>query len=397
MKICGVIAEYNPFHNGHKYQLEQARKKSGCDFLIAVMGGAMSQRGEVMLLDKWTRTKAALANGADLVVELPALFAVRSADHFARGGVHILSGLKADCISFGCETDDAESLNSILDLLSTEDESLQADIRAKLSEGKSHVRARGEAAAQRLGISADMLSQPNTALALEYMRVNRSLQKPMDVHIVRREGGYHDAALSPFASASAIRAAVKRGNIAPLADAMPPYSFEMLKSSLGGGISDMSRLDALLIDRLRTSIPEALASLCDVSEGLENRVLKCVETAGSREALLAALKCKRYTYARLSRLCAHALLGLSREIAQRNPLPRYARVLGFRKDARELLTYLRDASLPLVTRTSVLRDTSEFSEIFAVERRATDLQSLCFADESLRAAGRDLTEKMIIL
>ncbi len=397
MKICGVIAEYNPFHNGHKYQLEQARRISGCDYLIVVMGGAMSQRGEMMLLDKWTRTRMALENGADLVVELPALFAVRSADHFAKGGVHILSGLNASSISFGCETDDLPMLEKMIDLLEHEDDALQASIREKLSEGKSHVRARGEAIAQRLNISPDLISQPNTALALEYMRVNCTLSKPLDVHIIRRTSSYHDDALSSFASASAIRAAVTRGEIAPLAQAMPSRCFEILISALDGGISDMSRLDALLIDKIRCASPEALASLCDVGEGLENRLYRCAQTAGSREALLSVLKCKRYTYARLSRLCAHTLLGLAREITQRNPLPRYARVLGFRKDARNLLTFLRDAPLPLVTRTSLLKDTPEYSEMFAIERRATDLQSLCFTRESLRAAGRDLTEKIVIV
>lgn len=351
-----------------------------------------------MLLDKWTRTRAALADGADLVIELPALFAVRSADHFALGGVQTLAGIGADCLSFGCETDDYEMLDKILDLLADEDEALQADIRTRLAEGKSHVRARSEAAAARLGISAEILSQPNTALALEYMRVNRTLKKPMQVHIIRRTNGYHDEALTPFASASAIRAAVRRNELVPLTGAMPQKSFELLQFALHSGhFTDISRLDALLIDRLRTASPESLASLCDVSEGLENRILKCADTAGSREALLAALKCKRYTHARLSRLCAHALLGLTKEITLRNPLPRYARVLGFKKDARALLTYLRDASLPLVTRTSVLRDTNEYRDLFSIERRATDLQSLCMQNEAMRSSGRDLTEKMIIL
>jgi predicted nucleotidyltransferase len=289
-------------------------------------------------------------------------------------------------------------LLEILDLLENEDEALQADIRTRLAQGKSHVRARSEAAAARLGIGAEVLSQPNTALALEYMRVNRTLKKPMQVHIVHRTGGYHDETLSPFASASAIRSAVKRNELVPLAAAMPSKSFELLQAALQNGhFTDMSRLDALLIDRLRTASADALASLCDVSEGLENRISKCAEMAGSREALLAALKCKRYTHARLSRLCAHALLGLTKEITERNPLPRYARVLGFKKDARALLTHLRDAELPLVTRASVLRDTEEYNDLFTVERRATDLQSLCFGDESMRKAGRDLTEKMIIL
>ncbi len=390
MKICGVIAEYNPFHNGHAYQLSEARRLSKCDYLIAVMGGAFSQRGEVMCLDKWTRTRMALLNGADLVVELPALFAVRSADYFALGGVKILSGLGADAISFGCETDDHILLNRVLDALSDEDEEMKQALRTKLAAGQSHVRARGEALAERLQLSADMICQPNTALALEYMRVNRSLTRLMEVHIVRRTAGYHDQAVHALASASAIRAAIRRSETDSLSASMPASAFELLKSSLTGGIADMSRLDALLIDRVR-SLP--IDRLPDVSEGLDNRVKKCAEECGSRAALLTALKCKRYTHARLSRLLAHALLGLTQEFACAHPEPEYARVLGFRKDASPLITHLSKAPLPLITRPAALKE----DEVFSLERRATDLQSLCFGSEPARRAGRDLTEKMIVL
>ncbi len=390
MKICGVIAEYNPFHNGHRYHLSEARRLSDCDYLIAVMGGAFSQRGEVMCLDKWTRARMALQNGADLVIELPALFAVRSADAFALGGVKILSGLGADAICFGCETDDTDLLNRMLNLLTEEDDALKEALRIRLDQGMSHVRARGEAVAERLDLPAGAISQPNTALALEYMRVNRSLSRPMDVHIVRRTGGYHDPSMSELASASAIRAALLRGETDSLCAAMPQSAYDLLRASIPRRIADMSRLDALIIDRLRTM---PLENLPDMGEGLHNRVLKCAEETGSRASLLTALKCKRYTHARLSRLCAHALLGMTQEMIQRHSQPTYARAIGFRKEAAPLMKQLADAELPLVTRASLLKE----DEIFALERRATDLQSLCFPDESARTAHRDLTEKMIIL
>lgn len=390
MKICGVIAEYNPFHNGHKYQLSEAKKLSGCDYLIAVMGGAFSQRGEVMCLDKWTRARMALENGADLVIELPALFAVRSADFFALGGVKILAGLGVQAISFGCETDDLSLLSRVLDGLLSEDEGTQAAIRFRLAQGQSHVRARGEAVSERLGLDASVISQPNTALALEYMRVNRILSRPMEVHIVRRTADYHDQTVHAMASASAIRSAMNRNEIGPLQDSMPESAYTLLKTALPGRIADMTRLDSLLIDRLRTFPIDALP---DTGEGLHNRVRKCAEECGCRETLLSALKCKRYTHARLSRLCAHALLGLTQEFAAAHPEPAYARVLGFRKEAAPLLTHLHQMPLPLITRASLLRD----DPVFRLERRATDLQALCFPDEVARCASRDLTEKMLII
>lgn len=390
MKICGVIAEYNPFHNGHRHQLTEARRLSGCDYLIVVMGGAFSQRGEVMCLDKWARARMALEYGADAVIELPALFAVRSADYFALGGVKILSGLGADAISFGCETDDLSLLECVVCALADEDEALREAIRARLDQGQSHVRARGEAVSERLGLDSSILSRPNTALALEYMRVNRALKHPLDIHIVRRTADYHDQTVHSLASASAIRSALGRNEIDQIRQSMPPAAFAMLQSALPGQLADMTRLDALLIDRLRTM---SISLLPDASEGLDRRVIKCAQDCGSRETLLSALKCKRYTHARLSRLCAHALLGLTEQFAKDHPAPAYARLLGFRREASPLLTQLKDAPLPLITRASSLKD----DPIFQLERRATDLQSLCFPDEAARRAGRDLTEKMIVL
>ncbi len=391
MRICGVIAEYNPFHNGHRHQLAEARRLSGCDYIVCVMGGAFSQRGEVMLLDKWTRARMALLIGADAVVELPCLWAVRSADAFARGGVNLLAGLGADCFSFGCETDDEALLVRLLEETAREDDSLRIAIREGLEEGKSLVRARGEAISRKLGIDESLIAQPNTVLALEYLRANRALARPMRPIIVRRLGGYHDSTLSPMAGASAIRQALLESGPGAVRGMMPDSAFGLLHAAWPGRTADMSRLDALLVDRLRADgVPQ---SLPDISEGLDRRLARCAETCGSREALLAALKCKRYTHARLSRLCAHALLGLSADRIARHPAPEYARLLGFRQSARPLLAALNGSSLPLVTRPSALRG----EEVFELERRATDLQTLCFADESARAAGQDFSQRMVVV
>lgn len=393
MRICGVIAEYNPFHNGHRYHLNEARRLSGCDYLIVCMGGAFSQRGEVMLLDKWTRARMALQSGADLVVELPALFAVRSADAFATGALLTLAGMGASSLSFGCETDDLSFLGRLAEMLDAEDAALRDAIRRRLIQGKSHVRARGEAISERLSISEEVLSRPNTILALEYLRANRRLAQPLDIHIVRRTQGYHDPDLHEWSSASAVRAAVYAGNIRSACIALPETAGRLLTASFPGRIADASRLDALLIDRLRSMPPEEIASLPDISEGLERRVAKYAETAGSRSTLLSSLKCKRYPYARLSRLCAHALLGMTERFVRRHTAPEYARVLGFRADAEPLLSYVSKQPLPLITRPALLKE----NESFRLERRATDLQALCFPDESARCGGRDLTERMIVI
>lgn len=155
----------------------------------------------------------------------------------------------------------------------------------------------------------------------------------------------------------------------------------------------MSRLDPLLIDRMRSLGPDGMAELADVGEGLENRAARCADAVGSRSAFLDLIKCKRYTYARLSRLCAHAALGITKELCLRHAEPEYARILGFRRDASALMTRLKSVPFRIVARASDLKG----DEIFHIERRATDLQSLCFSDERLCSAGRDLTEKIVIV
>ena len=386
MKICGIVAEYNPFHNGHAYQACLAREMSGCDYLVAVMGGAFSQRGEPMLCDKWTRARMALQGGIDLVVELPALFAVRSADWFARGGIETLCALGCDDFCFGCEADDPAWLSRLCQ--AEADESVRARIQAELAAGKSLARARGEAISQAAGCSPEALNAPNLALGLEYLRAHRGR---MRAHVVRRVGDYHGQETGEFASASAIRAAIRRGEADAAFQGLPETSRALLQAA---DTVRLEPLDELLLYRLRAMPEEEIACLIDVSEGLEHRIARLAAREGTREGLIQAIKCKRYTYARLSRICAQALLGMTHELAQAHPLPEYIRVLGFRKEAAPLLREVKSrAAFPLCTDPVALAGKA----LFELERRATDLQSLLFHDPVRRAAGQDLRHKMVVV
>ena len=393
MRIAGVIAEYNPFHNGHKHHLDETARRTGCDFLVVAMSGAFTQRGDPALVDKWTRARMALLGGADLVVELPALFAVRTADHFARGGVSLLARLGAEVLSFGCEPESLSALDEMRRALAEEPPALQAAIRLRLSEGKSHARARGEALSEHLGIDPETVNAPNTVLALEYLRAIRSLGAPMEALAVPRTGSYHSKALGEIASATAIREAI-RGEQAEAFGAMPETSAGLIPSGDDGRLSDPSALDNLLLYRLRAMPAAEIAALADMGEGLEMRFIKLLPDATSREALLQALKCKRYTLARLNRLCAYALLGMDRALTERITLPPYARVLGFRERARPLMRTIADSGrIPLVTRASTLSEDA----CFRLECRATDLWGLTTLDPALRRAGRDYAEKVVIV
>ena len=386
MKICGIVAEYNPFHNGHAYQARLAREMSGCDYLVAVMGGAFSQRGEPMLCDKWTRARMALEGGIDLAVELPALFAVRSADWFARGGIETLCALGCDDFCFGCEADDPAWLERLCQ--AEADESVRAAIQEALGQGKSLARARGEALSQASGCPPEALNAPNLALGLEYLRANNGR---MRAHVVRRVGDYHGQETGEFASASAIRAAMRRGELLSALQGLPETSCALLQAA---DTVRLEAMDELLLYRLRMMPEEEIARLIDVSEGLEHRVARLAAREGTREGLIQAIKCKRYTYARLSRICAQALLGMTRELAQAHPAPEYIRVLGFRKEAAPLLREIKSrASLPLCSDPVALLG----NPLFELERRATDLQSLLLRDPSHRAAGLDLRHKRVVI
>ena len=390
MKIAGVIAEYNPFHSGHEWHLAETRRRTGCDFVVVCMAGSYVQRGEAACLSKWARAEAALRCGADAVFELPALFAVRSADAFARGGVGVLEGLGVDALSFGCENAQLQTIEALAELREHEPEALSDAVRRGLAEGKSHARARGEAVAAMLGMEPEALNAPNLVLAAEYVRQLRRRSSAMEIAVVPRAGDYHDADVrAPFASATAVRAALAEGRKEEALAAVPEAAREILSRA-----GSMHAPDDLLLWRLRQTSEAELAALPGVAEGLERRIFRCAAVASTREELLDALKCKRYTRARLSRSLACALLGLTNALAERHPEPEYARLMGMRRDARPLLSELkRRAKLPIVSDPVRLQS----DECFRLECRATDLRALQCDDPSERRAGQELTRKFVMV
>lgn len=385
LRVCGVICEYNPFHNGHAYHLRRMREVTGADYVVCAMSGHFTQRGEAAIASKWVRAEMALRCGADAVFELPALFAVRDAQRFARGGVALLSGLGVVThLGFGSETGD---LDTLLTMAKVEGDLLT--IREGLSQGMTLARARGEA----LGLSGDA---PNDALAIEYLRALSALDSPMQPVTIQREGsGYHDDALGPMASATAIRAALTRGE--DVFGAMPAPAYALLSRVLAAGaVQQSDGLDAPLLALLRTMPPEALAQIADVGEGLENRLSRLAQEATDRESLIRHAKCKRYTWARLSRIATQALLGITKPLAAAHPLPSYARLLGFREDARPLMAAIRaQATLPVVTRAAKYRTAADPALVLDI--RAGDLWALGLENPSHRVGHLDYTQPVVII
>ena len=389
MRIAGIVAEYNPFHNGHAHHIRETRALSGCDYVVVCMAGHFTQRGEPAILSKWDRVRMALSCGADAVFELPAAFAVRPADAFALGGVGVLGGIGVDVLSFGTELDDLPLLNCMAALKTQEPEAFSEMVRLGLISGKAHARAWGEAAGAWLGVPPETLNQPNLVLASEYLRVMKRRFPDMEPLPVKRVGeGYHGRSLGEYASASAIRGAMASGRTEEALRSIPEPARAWARPDRLHGMDD------LLLYRMRGMSPEELRALPGMGEGLEHRLCRLCRETPDRETLLDALKCKRYTRARLSRLLLHALLGITQAELEAVPEPTYARLLGMRADAGPLLRELKDrARLPIVSGAAELKG----DPCFDVECRATDLWSLLHDEPALRRQGREFRERFISL
>ncbi|MDD5017114.1 MAG: nucleotidyltransferase family protein [Eubacteriales bacterium] len=390
MRICGIVAEYNPFHSGHEKHIELTRKKTGADIIICVMSGPFVQRGEPAVFDKWTRAACALLCGADAVIELPLLFAVQSAEGFASGGVAVLDAAGADYISFGCETDDLDLLSGIAQTLCYETQAYKRMLKEKLSQGISFPEARMKAA---FPDAPDALCLPNAILGIEYLKAIQKSGSKLTSCVIKRIGGeYHSTDIgTPIPSATSIRKALSEGHTAKGLCAMPDACAAYLSEQMGRGLLPVfpGFFDKELIFTLRRGGIDYIKTLPDVSEGLENRIYEAAGTCTSREALIKKIKTKRYTYTRISRILLYALLGITKKmIDERNHSPvDHIRVLGVRRP--DVLSVLSDTcTVPVVTSAASLPRPD-------IGITASDIYALTQNIPPFCAAARDYTEKLI--
>ena len=396
----GIICEYDPFHRGHARQFALIRERLPDARIMCVMSGCFTQRGMPALFAPAFRARAALSAGASLVLELPCAFAVREAEHFALGGVSLLASLGfVTHLSFGCETADPAPLWRVATLLEQPTPAFHAALHAALSEGLPFAAAQARAAVAAFmepatGSSfadggensgtppkadatdsedggesiAALLSKPNNILAVCYLRALLRLGSGMQPLPVLRQGEYHAESLqaATYPSASAVRKAYLAGDL-PAAEAACGYPLA------GERCHRPEALDMALIHRLRTTGASALRDLPDCSEGLENRLLAAARVASTRTELLAQLKTRRYAYARLNRLATHAMLDVTSVMLAGNPLPTYARLLGFSQNDREALALLRKSGLPIVAKAA---DGDVAHPLYALDARAYDLWAL---------------------
>ena len=375
MQITAVIAEYNPFHFGHRYQLEQIKKHS--DAAVVIMSGPFVQRGEAAITDKWTRARAALLNGADLVLELPVIFALASAREFASGAVSLLDRTRAiDKLCFGTESGDAEALIKAAEIIENEPPQVSGKIKALVSEGMSYPAAR-ELAFSEL-FPGGLLSSPNNILAIEYIRALMRIDSAIEPMPILREGsGYHDIEVNKFASASGIRSRIFSGQ--DISELLPCPDFEIYSTSV---------LDTAVTACLRTMAPERLAEINGVSEGLENRIIRAALMHSSINDIAAAVKTKRYTLTRIKRILLSSLLGITHELASMKP--NYIRVLGMNVTGAEVLRLMKQ-NITVITKAA---DYKANDPVFAADIRAQNIFSLC---GDTKKGNEDLTTSPVIV
>ena len=350
MKILGIVAEYDPFHNGHLYHLTEAKKQITPDLTCIVLSPCLKQRGDLALLSPTDRARCALEAGADAAFALPVSWTLRDAEHYALGAVSLLASLGATHLAFGAETADLSLLSRAADLIERPSAAFNAGVKSRLFSGRGWPAAVSAALSAALPEAANLLDRPNNILAVSYLRAIRRLNLSLQPVIIPRAGSYHAAAVDPSSpSASAVREALLRGNYAGAFAALPEYTVSILRRRLlDGTVPDDAVFDQLLLAKLRSMSGSAFRFLPDLSEGLENALQDAAASVTSRRDLLSALSGKRYTAARISRLCACALLDLSADDLRSAPLPENALLLGLRKSA-ELTALWKNSAFPVIS------------------------------------------------
>ena len=387
MNITGIIAEFNPFHNGHKFLIDEAKKNS--DAVVSVMSGNFVQRGDTAVFSKFDRAKAAVLSGVDLCIELPTPWAMSTAQTFASGAVEILENLVfVNSLCFGSECADMDLISKTSEIFS--DANFRDLISSQLKNGVTFAAARQTAVGRVDEKAAEILRNPNDILATEYVSALNRLNSNIKPFCVKRQGTKHDGteASGKFLSASQIRSLVLADDVDSVKPFCPDVSFEVIKNA---NYSDLKRLETDILGKLRRSPVSELRTLPDISEGIENRLFSAAKSATTLEELYSLIKTKRYTLARVRRLVLSAYLDLKADYLKVSPP--YARVLGFSKKGEEIIKIFSSITkIPLILRAGDFENASEDAKrIFAADSAATDLYALSL--KSPLPCGTEYTEK----
>lgn len=409
--VLGMICEYNPFHNGHLYHLNEAKKITNSDYSVAIISGNFTQRGEPSIVSKWTKAEMALKCGVDLVLELPTIYSISSAENFAYGATKILDSLNiVDYLVFGSECGDIAILDDIVQVLVEEPKAYKTLLTHELSTGISFPKAREKALLMYLNNMrrfANILSSPNNILGIEYLKslkIQNAIIQP--VTIKRQEANHNDnifSASSRFASGSAIRSACISPNIDNLQKFMPEDSFYLLEDCLKKGtyVKNLAAFDKEILYTLRKMSVEEIANLPDVSEGLEYALKNAANSCNSVIELLALIDTKRYAKTRLQRILLYAILGITKnDIQLSKKINPYVRILGFNENGKKIISEAsrRNPKLNLITSPKKFMDDSSNKNLKYFLQKdiwASNVYTLGYDYDS--KANLDYTHKLITI
>lgn len=412
MRTVGIIAEYNPFHNGHAYQIAEAKRITSADRCVVVMSGDFVQRGIPAVMDKYLRAQSALENGADLVLELPVCYAVGSAEYFASGAVALLDKLGVvDALCFGSECGDIETLSLLARELLAETPAFKSALRQRMKEGLTYPQARNQAlcaTAPHLTGALSVLQSPNNILGLEYLKALMRRHSRIQPYTLRRRGsGYHAAGLEPsYSSALAIRESIREcGHIRHVKEQIPSSVYAAMEASFGRTFPIFpDDFSALLSYKLLLEQEQGYRAYLDVDQAFSDRLLGMLSSCESFSAFCDRLKTKNMTYTRVSRNLLHILLNIYRrdvDVFCSEDYIYYARMLGFKKEKEPLLSSVKEHSeVPLLSKLADadrLIASADGRKMLAADIRAAQIYSLSIQQKFGGAPPCEYSRQIVVM
>lgn len=402
-KILAIIAEYNPFHNGHLYQLQKSKKDLNPDFTICIMTGNFCERGDASIIDKWSKTEIALKCGFDMVIELPVVYSISSAENFAEGAIKILDAFENVTLSFGSECGNLEILNNIANVLYDEPKEYQTILSHELSKGLSYPKARENALLLYLNDIkkyANILSNPNNILGIEYLKAIKKLNSKVKPYTIKRiDAGYNSSKIKDrLASATAIRNLLKENK--DIKKLVPTPSFNIISDNINHGkiIRDISVFEKEIIYTLRKMSSKDISNLQDVTEGLENPIKYAANNCNNLEDLITSIKSKRYTRSRIQRILLYSLLNITKKDIQNSyKVKPYIRILGVSNRGKLLLAQLNDPKFSSITSVKKFMDNNNnkiLRNMLEKDILASNIYTLGYKYDS--KANLDYTKKLIV-
>ncbi len=407
-KVLGIIAEYNPFHNGHLLHLTKSKEETGAKYSICIMSGNFVQRGNTSIVNKWVKTEMALKSGIDLVLELPTVYSISSAENFAEGAIKLLNSLKiVDTVSFGSENSDIDILNRISGILYEEPKPYVEFLNQELKKGLSFPKARENAILLYLNDKkySNILNQPNNTLAIEYLKALKKYKSHIIPIAIKREKAFYNSncIVDEYASATAIRNMIVNSQFNDIRKVMPRLAYDLLMQEIENNqyVIDISKFEKEILYSIRRLSTADLKKFPEVNEGLENTIKNAANSCNTLAELINIIKSKRYTQTRIQRILLYILLNITKKdmYISRKTVP-YARILGYSPKGKELISEIYNANpkITLITSVKNFFDSSNnktYKHMLSKDILATNIYTLAYKNDSV--ANLDYTKKIVTI